>query len=998
MRNLLLPLPPPPPPPSSSRVRTNKQETKPSTNGKVPSQIEDSRVPHNVDKASIQAMSNGLKYTSTLDNPPIESKLQESNSQDNDGQQAPVLHNNQETIVEISQQPQPKKEHSNKQNYGQTSDHADKETIERENLPQHLVFEYEGPPFEIVIAQFYEALEETRSYIILNPLIKADCNQSEILNAIQQRMDTLFQATWALTLPSHYGINLPKTEDEIRQVMATDCLKKARQVALTCIAYVTGYPSSEKVPQHNDIVDDDFKSGPPFPIQAIIARLTECTLAMNRLHMPGQQPSLDQDAWIIQAYTHYQTQTLNQRAKPAVANLVTLRNVVTKKQQHAISFGQLLLQYAMEEVQNDNPDDDDEEATQEKRQQKVQPHMYAITTILNEATQLIHPLICWYEALPPEQQGSGVDKLCLQAIKTLDKTVVSLLEKLGKWFLSDREIKKWMEDYGAARSRLSPNHAVQQEDILDNIILEELSYLCQLLKRYSALVGPYTTEDNSKSVVTHPLELAVQEYIGYYSTLENSLYTLKLNRAIDMATVPVEIYDGIYVSSLVEDAYFLSKRTLERVVSTGNDQAIMTLTNRICESWGRNTSVNDEDLVGIHHAIECGYGCDFSALAERDQDRKRKETEDKARRENGKGADAFASAFLDALDDDMNNSKNTASAKTKVGRTPPVSGNSLLYSLAGSIVEDDPDLQLKSHICALNSVASAASACTAISVLYNDIIEAQKDTTKMLQEEWRIHGRVYSEMLHNKVLEELNYWVGEALSPFHSDLMPSSKPNSSSGINWLTSRSSAVQESNASRYPPLVRIQRYLCQQSYDINNETFYQVESDAVLVPKLLDPLHTCSLLNCIVWCEEKVVIEIIHTLTARLVNQVLLPMIFQGVGPSKMMKRFTEWGALLLAKQVRLLQNELCRFLISDPDVIISHHESGSISTAPILNAFEKVSQIVSILQLEKPSDWSVMRYSVSGVNNNSSLTPKEIKHVMLLRVGFSPEAVAKVCESL
>jgi hypothetical protein len=53
-------------------------------------------------------------------------------------------------------------------------------------------------------------------------------------------------------------------------------------------------------------------------------------------------------------------------------------------------------------------------------------------------------------------------------------------------------------------------------------------------------------------------------------TSEHALYNTNLQRAIDIAK-PVEIYDGILVSFLVEDAFYLSKKTLERSRSTTNE-------------------------------------------------------------------------------------------------------------------------------------------------------------------------------------------------------------------------------------------------------------------------------------------------------------------------------------------------------------------------------------------------------------------------------------------
>ena len=73
-----------------------------------------------------------------------------------------------------------------------------------------------------------------------------------------------------------------------------------------------------------------------------------------------------------------------------------------------------------------------------------------------------------------------------------------------------------------------------------------------------------------------------------------------------------------------------------------------------------------------------------------------------------------------------------------------------------------------------------------------------------------------------------------------------------------------------------------------------------------------------------------------------------------------------------------------------------EDDLISTVPILEQFERLNQATTILQLERPADWSTMAYG--GVTKGNDLTPAEIQSIMLLRVDFSKEAVASVCAGL
>ena len=110
----------------------------------------------------------------------------------------------------------------------------------------------------------------------------------------------------------------------------------------------------------------------------------------------------------------------------------------------------------------------------------------------------------------------------------------------------------------------------------------------------------------------------------------------------------------------------------------------------------------------------------------------------------------------------------------------------------------------------------------------------------------------------------------------------------------------------------------------------------------------------------------------------------------------KQFNDWGAMLLSKQVRLLQNTYCGLVLGPGDA--DDAALSSINTSTILSQFNRVNQAVSILQLEKPSDWLAFAYKVDGGDDANSLNSDEIKQVMSLRVDFSEEAITKVCSQI
>jgi hypothetical protein len=92
----------------------------------------------------------------------------------------------------------------------------------------------------------------------------------------------------------------------------------------------------------------------------------------------------------------------------------------------------------------------------------------------------------------------------------------------------------------------------------------------------------------------------------------------------------------------------------------------------------------------------------------------------------------------------------------------------------------------------------------------------------------------------------------------------------------------------------------------------------------------------------------------------------------------KRFTDWGSLLLSKQVRMLQTYLSSLV-----------EVNALHAAKLLEEWQRVAQAVTLLQLEKPSDWAAYR------DDSDVLTKEEVQKTMSLRTDFSSDAIAAVC---
>lgn len=115
-------------------------------------------------------------------------------------------------------------------------------------------------------------------------------------------------------------------------------------------------------------------------------------------------------------------------------------------------------------------------------------------------------------------------------------------------------------------------------------------------------------------------------------------------------------------------------------------------------------------------------------------------------------------------------------------------------------------------------------------------------------------------------------------------------------------------------------------------------------------------------------------------------------------KEQKDFNEYGAMLLSKQIRALQNVYCSLILgSDASNDTKPTISSTANTSTILKQFDRVNQAVSLLQLEKPSDWLAFGYKVGG-RDDTNLTTNEIRKIMSLRLDFSQDAIAKVCAEI
>jgi len=109
------------------------------------------------------------------------------------------------------------------------------------------------------------------------------------------------------------------------------------------------------------------------------------------------------------------------------------------------------------------------------------------------------------------------------------------------------------------------------------------------------------------------------------------------------------------------------------------------------------------------------------------------------------------------------------------------------------------------------------------------------------------------------------------------------------------------------------------------------------------------------------------------------------------SSIPKRFTDWGSLLFSKEVRQVQNYLQSLMQRAVSTAAASHQDQAGAIPELTSQWERLSQAVTILQLEKPSDWSTYYQSTS------IFSPQELQTILSVRVDFPRDAIQRVVAS-
>ena len=629
-------------------------------------------------------------------------------------------------------------------------------------------------------------------------------------------------------------------------------------------------------------------------LQGGIARLIEVRLLLlHRYQQRFEDRSKEIEALIPQ-YADYQRSALRRRAKPLIAKLVQDRQNGLPKVANEDSHEELYAQY----------------------------HAPVITEVLTQAAALLHPLQEWQSHLPldhPDPLVPALHRMCSQAMSVLDEQTQTLVTTVSDWFWQDRPTNAYMD----------PSQTTDSDLAEWDSLVEEIAWGCQVMIRYQLLV--------SRCNLPTPLEKVVPEWTRHYAVLEANLTQRQWQVALQTAT-PVTIVIGsqIQVPSLVEDAQYLSRRALERASSTMATESLGTVAHTVVQDLWSNEDSSDGG-GSLYRALVDQIGCWSDA--------EEKTEVDDSKQIASPPSSAFATALLDALDEDLKKSPPPSQTPSK----PPTSGG-FLSSLALGGAERLDQIQIETRLCALNGTHAAVVACRAMSEVLVSFLESTSSDDKaaamvdLARQELQRLAVVYEQLLDTRLREAVLNWCGPT-------------------------------EGMRRRGFYLDDLALFLESESYDLDDKSLAQAENDERLDRGLVAPFSDSKFLQQLPDRCEPEVLELLGRAFAEALSETVL----QVFATCK--TRFSSLGALLLSKQARLLRSHTTK----------AFKPASSDAKVDLLASWERFSQVVTLLQLERPTDWSLYQ-------STSVLLPDEVHCFMSLRTDFSQDAIATLVAGL
>ncbi|KAL7494964.1 hypothetical protein ACHAWT_003514 [Skeletonema menzelii] len=777
-----------------------------------------------------------------------------------------------------------------------------------------------------------------------------------------------------IDLEQSNSVQLNSEEENVYLLMAANCISKADFIG----QHFLTLSETDSITNDSGPIDD-IVGGENKIVQPCMARMAELSLRVAHLQttvIPSEmskahdEHDVEEDITpdsIIDAYSQYQRRCLRSRSKPAISSLAELRQLATSQNcfvSDILEEDRRRRQYEIE-INNDDGNGQVDETTTSR----AQPHAQAITVLLGEASSLIQPLAAWRDGLTPSQQGvtdiiSILKQMCEEAIEILDSEAQKLAVTVGGWFRPDQRGITILEQNGNEKQEAADLLSIESS-------LEEMAFMCQVLSRYSTFSRQTVSKDDSSMEnSSSELQNLLTEQSLHYSTLETRLATLQFNQALSLAT-PQLIELGrpsLKVPSIVEDAHFVCVRAIDRAAGTRSERAVWTVGHWVTEVWGVDSGggMSGDSVKGVYQALIEGIGCVGEPPVEQDNQNNAGQSTP------SKPENAFAAALLEAVDDIDDYGRGKDHVRNGTGRAPASGGisSALWGTLDGRSKKHSLQTRIDAEMCCLNGIVASENSCKALSNLFADLVDEQLEgeqdnihakKTSMLtfaKDELASHARSYHNLLKQRV---------RALV---SDLCGADDLFDCDGKLCLQN------------------LRLFVENEVYNLNASSFRSMEDEERLDAEMIAPIRRSQIFEEIGRdkCDGVVVLQMAEEMSLRSIEIILSVLL-----KSEHCKEFNDWGALLLSKQVRLLQNTFSSLVLGlgDTDEVCN--------TSTILTQFNRANQAVSILQLEKPSDWLMFAYKVDG-GDDINLTADEIKKVMSLRVDFSEEAIATVCSQI
>jgi hypothetical protein len=515
--------------------------------------------------------------------------------------------------------------------------------------------------------------------------------------------------------------------------------------------------------------------------------------------------------------------------------------------------------------------------------QDPHPHTTALASILGYTSKLL-------EAVKLSGLGADVEMTILEHLhEDCSEATVQVLT----WLHEDCAIEWWRNQAEAALKKASkspppsssgglhsaPSPGASFDACGMDFLVDELAFVCQVVQCYLDFV---MARGIVQDVHSSDLFTRLQLCLGAYISLEDAYCILSVAEAMRIVE-PIEVQDGVRVSSMVEDAGFLLLKSLERSVSTHSEQAIMATVNRIADILDP-AAPPPSFFGGLQMKVVAGGG---------------NATTSPPRSTDSGFRAALALALEEAVDDGM----------------------------------PDADSQLGSMILLVNSAQAAVTAVQALrdGVLFR--LEAENPLTQTLLEQMSATEKAYAGLRdHNmETLFEKLYppIVGGCRN------------------NWPAAGSS--------NYRYAANPDEYEAAAALDVSP-----------WVTPVLEAVRGGPVGNVCLPGMLPQTFELLLNRIASRICQDVESLLMQDCGPGSI----TEWGALLLQREVRMLQGGLCALL----------------DAASLSEPFERLNLVLLLLGLDRPSD--VHMYDT---RRDDIMSEVDIKRVLFLRIEFEPKSI-------